>query len=60
MDRQPLELQEDLNLVLGELDPQLFVPVDVGGAVIVPFDRDVAVGVELGFLPLPAVYVAEG
>ena len=47
-------LQEDLDLVLGDLDPQLLVAVDMRGAVIVALDADVAVGVQLGVLPLPA------
>ncbi|MBK7250680.1 MAG: hypothetical protein IPI06_07360 [Gammaproteobacteria bacterium] len=53
MDRQAFEPQEDLDLVPGELDPQLLVPVDVRGAVVVALDIDVAVSVQLGLLPLP-------
>ena len=40
MDRQALEVQEDLDLVLGDLDPQLLVAVDVRGAVVVALDAD--------------------
>ena len=54
MDRQALEVQEDLDLVLGDLDAQLLVPMDVRGAVIVAFDVHVAVGMQRGVLPLPA------
>ena len=42
-------------MVLGELDSQLLVPVDVRCAVVVTVDSDVAVGVELRRLPLPTV-----
>ena len=59
MDRQALEPQEDLDLVLGDLDAQLLVPVDVRGAVIVALDVDVAVGVQLGVLPFPAVHAPD-
>ena len=47
MDRQALEVQEDLDLVLGDLDSQLLVAMDVRGAVVVALDGDVAVGVQL-------------
>ena len=53
MDRQALEPQEDLDLVLGDLDAQLLVPVDVRGAVIVALDVDVAVGVQLRAPSIP-------
>jgi len=55
MDGQALEVEEDLNMVLGDFDPKLLVPVDMRGAVIVALDADVAIGVQLRFLPLPAV-----
>ena len=60
MDRQALELQEDLDLVLGDLDAQLLVPMDVRCAVVVAIDVDVAVGVQLRRLPLPAVVLHAG
>ena len=59
MDRQALELQEDLDLVLGDLDAQLLVPMDVRGAVIVALDVHVAVGMQLGVFPLPAVHIPD-
>src|ERR1700686_5736366 len=59
MDRQTFEPQEDLDLVLGDLDAQLLVPVDVGCAVIVALEVDVAVGMQLRVLPFPAVHVPD-
>jgi hypothetical protein len=55
VDGKALEVQEDLHLVLGDLDPQLLVPVDMRGAVVVALDADITVGVQLCLLPLPAV-----
>ena len=59
MDRQTLEPQEDLDLILGDLDTQLLVPMDVRGAVVVALDIDVAVGVQLGVFPFREVYVPD-
>src|SRR6185312_14130381 len=58
VDGQALEIEEDLHLVLGDFDPQLFVTVDMRGAVVVALDADVTVGVQLRFLPFPAVELA--
>ena len=55
MDGEPFEIEEDLDVVLGELDSQCFVTMDVRRVVIVALDGDVAVGVQLGVFPLPAV-----
>ena len=55
MDGQALKIEEDLDLVLSDLDPQLLVPVDVRCAVIVAIDADVAVSMQLRFFPLAAV-----
>ena len=60
MDRQAFELQEDLDLVLGDLDAQLLVPVDVRGAVVVAIDVDVAVGMQLGVFHSPPSYSTLG
>ena len=46
MDREAFEAEEELDLVLGDLDAQLLVPVDVRGAVVVALDGDIAVGVQ--------------
>src|SRR5207248_8437339 len=45
MDREAFEAEEELDLVLGDLDAQLLVPVDVRGAVVVALDAHVAVRV---------------
>ena len=52
MDREALERQEDLNLVLGELDAQALVAMDMRRAVIHRFDVHVAVGVQRGLFPV--------
>ena len=57
MEREALESEEDLNLVLGELDSQLLVPMDMRGAVVVAFDDHVTVGMEFRVLPFPAVHL---
>src|SRR2546430_11150170 len=57
MDREAFEAEEELDLVLGDLDAQLLVPVDVRGAVVVALDAHVAVRVQFGFLPVPAVHI---
>ncbi|MGH7593239.1 MAG: hypothetical protein ACRELE_05245, partial [Gemmatimonadales bacterium] len=47
MDCEPLEIEKDLHVMLGELDSQRFVTMDVRRAVIVTLDGNVAVGVQL-------------
>src|SRR5437016_6057082 len=59
MDREAFEAEEELDLVVGDLDAQLLVPVDVRGAVVVALDGDIAVGVQFGFLPVPAVHIPD-
>src|ERR1039457_6961900 len=60
MDRQALEVQEDLDMVLRELDSQLFMPVDMRCAVVIAVHGEVTVGVQLRRLPLPAVVFHTG
>ena len=59
MDREAFESQEDLELVLGDLDAQRLVPVDVWGAVIVALDHHVAVRMQFGILPFRAVHLVQ-
>ena len=58
MDRHALQIQEDLNMILGNLYFKFLVTVDMRGAVVVALDADVTVGVQFCVLPLPAVEVA--
>jgi hypothetical protein len=58
MDREAFEVQEDLDLVLGDLDPQLLVAMDMWGAVVVTLDADITVGVQRRVLPFAAVELA--
>lgn len=60
MDRQSFEPQEDLDLVLGDLDAHLLVPMDVRRAVIVALDVHVTVRVQGGVLPVRALEVPDG
>jgi hypothetical protein len=52
MDRQALEVQENLDLVLGDFDAQFFVAVDVWGAVIVTLDGHITVRMQRGVFPI--------
>jgi hypothetical protein len=52
MDRQAFKTQKYLDVVLGDLDAQLLVPMDVWRAVIVALDIYVAIGVQRGVLPV--------
>jgi hypothetical protein len=58
MDRETFEGQEDLDRVLGDLDPQLLMTMDMRGAVIVALDADMTVGVQRRVLPFAAVELA--
>jgi hypothetical protein len=60
VDRQALEVQEDLHMVLGELDSQLFVSMDMRSAVVIAIDGEVTVGVQLRRFPLAAVVFHTG
>jgi hypothetical protein len=60
MDRQAFEVQEDLDVVLGELDAQLLVPMDVRSAVEHGLHEHIAVGMERCGEPLAAVDVVDG
>jgi len=55
VDRQTLELQEDLHMMLGHFDPQHFAAVDMRGTVVDALELDVAVGMELRLAPLANV-----
>src|SRR5208283_5396492 len=55
MDRQAFEIEEDLDMVLRELDSQLFAAVDMRGAVIIAIDGDITVRMQLRRFPLAAV-----
>src|SRR3569833_66657 len=59
MDRQALKAQEDLDLVLGDLDAQLLVSVDMRGAVIVALDVYITVRMQGGVLPVRALKVPD-
>jgi len=52
---EPIELQEDLDLVLGELHAQRLVPVDVRRAVIIPLDVEITIRVQLCIPPLTRI-----
>src|SRR5436305_1164893 len=57
MDRQALEVQEDLDLVLGDFDAQFLVPVDVWRAVVVPLDVHITVWMQRGVFPISEIDV---
>ena len=44
MDREALQVQEDLDLVLGKLDSQRFVTMDVRCTVVIALHGEVAIG----------------
>ena len=46
VDGQTLEVEEDLNMVIGDFDLKLLVPMDMRGAVIIALDAHIAVSVE--------------
>src|SRR5579864_8425289 len=60
MHRQPFELQEDLDMVLGDLDAQFLVPMDVRRAVIISLDVHVTVRMQSGVLPVRILQVPDG
>jgi hypothetical protein len=45
VDGQAPKIEEDLNMVLGDFDPQLLVPMDMRGSLIITLDADIAIGV---------------
>jgi len=47
-------------MVLGNFYLKLLVPVDMRGTVVIALDADIAVGVQLCFLPFPTVEVRLG
>ena len=60
MDRQALEVQEDLDVVFGDLDPQFLVSMDVRGAVLIALDVDVTVRVQRRVLPFGILQLSNG
>src|SRR6185437_9455449 len=59
VDRQALEVQEDLYVALGNLDAQLLVAVDVRSTVIVALDVHVTVRVQGGVFPVRVLQVPD-
>src|SRR5512146_1408233 len=55
MDRETLEVEEDLDVILSELDPQLLVTMDVGCAVEHRLHHHIAIGVQRRCEPLTEV-----
>ncbi len=51
MDSQALKVQNDLDMLLGELEPQFLMPVDMRGAVIVALYGEVAIWMQLCLFP---------
>ena len=60
MDRQALEIQEDLDMAFGELDTQLLVPMDMRCAVEHGLDQHVAVGVQRCSFPFTSIELVCG
>lgn len=54
VDGETRKIEEDLQLVLGEFDPQFLVTVEMRGAVIVVLDADITVGVQRRLRPVAA------
>lgn len=60
MQGDTLQPQEDLDLVLGELDTQALVPMDVRSAVVHRFHVHIAVRVQRGVFPFTGIEVLFG
>src|SRR4051794_747682 len=60
MDRQSLEVQKDLDLVLGKFDAERLVTMDVRGTVVISLDVHVTVRMQSGVLPVRVFQVPNG